>query len=229
MISLSERTLQRWQNDKAEGACDRRPVQVRTPWNRLRGLERQRLRDRRLAGVRNGKQRAGKGSDARYLCARNHRAKTGGAAFRYRNANEGRHDASRRNFIRGLTRSRQSSRPLLVGSANVRRIGLLTVNSVEKVPLGGLRGRHFSDSSQVQRRADEFPLCLAFGQSAQAELSEPEIAFYPAVGWFRQPFAFAMGLVGCHRIELSRHGGTRVPFRGVDRHVVPTLTSEGRT
>jgi putative transposase len=43
VISLSERTLQRWQNDKAEGACDRRPARVQTPKNRLDELERQRL------------------------------------------------------------------------------------------------------------------------------------------------------------------------------------------
>jgi hypothetical protein len=37
VISLSERTLQRSQNDKAEGACDRRSARVQTPWNRLSG------------------------------------------------------------------------------------------------------------------------------------------------------------------------------------------------
>jgi putative transposase len=42
-ISLSERTLQRWQLDKAEGACDRRPARVQTPKNRLSELERQRV------------------------------------------------------------------------------------------------------------------------------------------------------------------------------------------
>lgn len=42
-ISMSERTLQRWQNDKAEGACDRRPARVQTPKNRLSELERQRV------------------------------------------------------------------------------------------------------------------------------------------------------------------------------------------
>ncbi len=43
VIALSERTLQRWQNDKAEGACDRRPARVQTPRNRLSELERQRV------------------------------------------------------------------------------------------------------------------------------------------------------------------------------------------
>jgi transposase InsO family protein len=43
VISMSERTLQRWQNDKAEGACDRRPARVQTPKNRLGELERQRV------------------------------------------------------------------------------------------------------------------------------------------------------------------------------------------
>jgi transposase InsO family protein len=42
-ISMSERTLQRWQNDKAEGACDRRPARVQMPKNRLSELERQRV------------------------------------------------------------------------------------------------------------------------------------------------------------------------------------------
>ena len=42
-ISMSERTMQRWQNDKAEGACDRRPARVQTPKSRLSELERQRL------------------------------------------------------------------------------------------------------------------------------------------------------------------------------------------
>ena len=41
VISLSERTLQRWHNDKAEGACDRRPARVQTPKNRLSELERE--------------------------------------------------------------------------------------------------------------------------------------------------------------------------------------------
>jgi transposase InsO family protein len=41
VISLSERTLQRWQNDRAEGACDRRPARVQTPKNRLSELERE--------------------------------------------------------------------------------------------------------------------------------------------------------------------------------------------
>ena len=43
VISLSERTLQRWQNDQAEGACDRRPARVQTPMNRLDEPERRRL------------------------------------------------------------------------------------------------------------------------------------------------------------------------------------------
>lgn len=42
-ISLSERTLQRWQNDRAEGSCDRRPERVQNPVNRLDEPERQRL------------------------------------------------------------------------------------------------------------------------------------------------------------------------------------------
>jgi putative transposase len=42
-ISMSERTLQRWQNDKAEGACDRRPARVQAPKNRLSEVERQRV------------------------------------------------------------------------------------------------------------------------------------------------------------------------------------------
>jgi transposase InsO family protein len=42
-ISLSERTLQRWLNDKAEGACDGRPARVQMPKNRLSDLERQRV------------------------------------------------------------------------------------------------------------------------------------------------------------------------------------------
>ena len=43
MISLSERTLQRWQNDRARGAGDRRPARVQTPGNQLSELERERL------------------------------------------------------------------------------------------------------------------------------------------------------------------------------------------
>lgn len=43
VISLSERTLQRWQNGQAAGAGDRRPARVQTPKNRLSELERQRL------------------------------------------------------------------------------------------------------------------------------------------------------------------------------------------
>lgn len=43
VISLSERTLQRWQNDRAGGAGDRRPARLQTPKNQLSALERQRL------------------------------------------------------------------------------------------------------------------------------------------------------------------------------------------
>lgn len=43
VISLSERTLQRWQNDRAEGAGDRRPSRAQAPSNQLSMLERQRL------------------------------------------------------------------------------------------------------------------------------------------------------------------------------------------
>jgi putative transposase len=43
VISLTERTLQRWQNERVEGACDRRPARVQAPKNRLDELERQRL------------------------------------------------------------------------------------------------------------------------------------------------------------------------------------------
>src|ERR1700692_1339849 len=43
VISLSERTLQRWKNDQAGGVGDRRPARVQTPRNRLSELERQRL------------------------------------------------------------------------------------------------------------------------------------------------------------------------------------------
>lgn len=43
VISLSERTLQRWQNDRNEGACDRRPARIQAPKNRLDKLERERL------------------------------------------------------------------------------------------------------------------------------------------------------------------------------------------
>lgn len=43
VISLSERTLQRWQNDRASGGGDRRPARVQTPKNKLSILERQRL------------------------------------------------------------------------------------------------------------------------------------------------------------------------------------------
>jgi hypothetical protein len=64
------------------------------------------------------------------------------------------------------------------------------------------------------------------GESAHSELSEPEIAFYPAVRRFRQLFAFAMGVglatdlnfpamaascgaVGCN-IQVLDGGGTAV-------------------
>jgi transposase InsO family protein len=43
VISLSERTLQRWHSDRAEGACDRRPTRVQTPKSQLTELERQRV------------------------------------------------------------------------------------------------------------------------------------------------------------------------------------------
>ncbi len=43
VISLSERTLQRWHSDRAEGACDRRPARVQAPKSQLTELERQRL------------------------------------------------------------------------------------------------------------------------------------------------------------------------------------------
>lgn len=43
VISLSERTLQRWQNDRASGNGDRRPTRVQAPRNRLSEIERQRL------------------------------------------------------------------------------------------------------------------------------------------------------------------------------------------
>ncbi len=43
VISLSERTLQRWRNDRAEGACDRRPARIQTPGNKLGELERRRV------------------------------------------------------------------------------------------------------------------------------------------------------------------------------------------
>ena len=43
VISLSERTMQRWQNDRTEGVCDRRLTRVQTPKNQLGELERQRL------------------------------------------------------------------------------------------------------------------------------------------------------------------------------------------
>ena len=43
VISLSERTLQRWNNEPAGGTGDRRPTRVQTPGNALSELERQRL------------------------------------------------------------------------------------------------------------------------------------------------------------------------------------------
>jgi len=43
VISLNERTLQRWQNDRDQGAGDRRPARIQAPKNRLDDLERQRL------------------------------------------------------------------------------------------------------------------------------------------------------------------------------------------
>lgn len=43
VISLSERTLQRWQNDRAEGAGDRRPARIQMPRNKLNELERRRV------------------------------------------------------------------------------------------------------------------------------------------------------------------------------------------
>lgn len=42
-IDLSERTLQRWQNDMAAGVGDRRPARVQTPRNALSELERRRV------------------------------------------------------------------------------------------------------------------------------------------------------------------------------------------
>ena len=42
-ISLSERTLQRWQRDQAAGNGDRRPARVQMPRNKLSTLERQRI------------------------------------------------------------------------------------------------------------------------------------------------------------------------------------------
>ncbi len=51
----------------------------------------------------------------------------------------------------------------------------------EMAPFPGLRVHHFRHSAQVQRRADELPLGLGLGQSAHAELAEPEHALYPGV------------------------------------------------
>lgn len=42
-ISLSERTLQRWQNDQAAGSGDRRPARIQTPKNQLSDSERKRV------------------------------------------------------------------------------------------------------------------------------------------------------------------------------------------
>ena len=42
-ISLSERTLQRWQNDQAKGRGDRRPARVQKPKNQLSESERKRV------------------------------------------------------------------------------------------------------------------------------------------------------------------------------------------
>ena len=43
LISLSERTLQRWKNDREMGAEDGRPARLQSPKNQLCALERQRL------------------------------------------------------------------------------------------------------------------------------------------------------------------------------------------
>lgn len=43
LISLSERTLQRWKTDQANGVQDRRPTRIQSPKNQLSLLERQRL------------------------------------------------------------------------------------------------------------------------------------------------------------------------------------------
>lgn len=43
VISLSERTLQRWQNDQAAGCGDRRPTRLQVPKNKLSALERAHL------------------------------------------------------------------------------------------------------------------------------------------------------------------------------------------
>src|SRR5688500_12461857 len=42
-ISLNARTRPRWQNDRVEGACDRRPARIQTPRNKLDELERRRV------------------------------------------------------------------------------------------------------------------------------------------------------------------------------------------
>lgn len=43
LITLSERTLQRWQNDRISGTADRRPARIQVPKNSLSMLERQRV------------------------------------------------------------------------------------------------------------------------------------------------------------------------------------------
>jgi len=43
VISLSERTLQRWENDRVTGTGDRRPERIQTPKNKLDEIERRRL------------------------------------------------------------------------------------------------------------------------------------------------------------------------------------------
>ena len=43
VISISDRTLQRWESDRVEGAGDRRPARVQTPKNKLDEPERERL------------------------------------------------------------------------------------------------------------------------------------------------------------------------------------------
>lgn len=43
IISLSERTLQRWHNDRGQGAGDRRPARIQMPGNKLDALERRRV------------------------------------------------------------------------------------------------------------------------------------------------------------------------------------------
>jgi hypothetical protein len=69
-------------------------------------------------------------------------------------------------------------------------------NRTKLPPLRGLRERHFRHSPEVQRRTDEFPLGLGLGQSAHAELSKPENAFYPGIRRFGEPFVYRLGLSG---------------------------------